>query len=141
LPLSEESRALSDVTTFNNRNQAMAQSSRFQKIVAEAKSKIREISPAEANERLPQGAMFVDVRESDDFAKEHAQGATHLSRGVIELKIEQVAPDTGKEIICYCGGGSRSALVAESLQRMGYTNVFSLAGGFKAWKEQSLPTD
>jgi phage shock protein E len=119
----------------------MAQSSRFQTIVADAKSRIREISAAEANQRRQSGALFIDVREADDFNKEHAQGATHFSRGVLELKIEQAAPDTGKEIICYCGGGSRSALAAESLQRMGYSNVASMAGGFKGWKEQSLPTE
>ena len=118
----------------------MAQSSRFQNIVADAKKHIREVSPADANQRRTQGALFIDVRETEDFNKEHAQGATHLSRGMLELKIEQAAPDTGKEIICYCGGGSRSALAAESLQRMGYTNVTSMAGGFKAWKEQGLPT-
>ena len=116
----------------------MPQSSRFQKLTAEAKSHIREISAAEASARQQSGALLIDVRESEDFAKSHAKGAMHLSRGVIELKIEQVAPDTRTEIVCYCGGGSRSALVAESLQRMGYTNVASMAGGFKSWQEQGL---
>src|SRR5438552_2017046 len=111
-------------------------SPRFQKLAAEAKTRVREISAAEASQRQQQGALLVDVREAEEFGKEHARGAMHLSRGVIELKIEDVAPDTATPIVCYCGGGSRSALVAENLQRMGYTNVASLAGGFKAWKDQ-----
>ena len=113
-------------------------SPRFQKLAADAKSRIREISPAEASQRHQEGALLIDVREDEEFAKEHAQGAVHLSRGVIELKIEDVAPDMATPIICYCGGGSRSALVADNLQRMGYTNVASLAGGFKAWKDEGL---
>ena len=119
----------------------MAGSSRFNKIVAEAKGKIREVSPGEAKREQEQGALLIDVREADDFSQEHAKGATGLSRGVLELKIEGLAPDVGTPIICYCGGGSRSALAAESLQRMGYTNVASVAGGFKAWKAGGLPTE
>lgn len=113
---------------------------RFHQIVNDAKAKIKEITPAEALARQKAGAMLIDVREADDYAKEHAAGATHLSRGTLELRIEEQAPDMGQEILCYCGGGSRSALAAESLQRMGYTNVRSITGGFKAWKEQGLPT-
>src|SRR3954463_6563284 len=111
-------------------------SPRFQKLAAEAKSHIREVPPAEAGEQQQAGALLIDVREADEFAKGHATGAVHASRGTIELKIEDLAPDTSKPIVCYCGGGSRSALVAESLQRLGYTNVASMAGGFKAWKDQ-----
>lgn len=114
---------------------------RFHQIVADAKTRIQEISPAEAEQRRQQGALLLDVREKDDYTQAHAQGAVHLSRGTLELKIEEQAPDMGQEILCYCGGGSRSALAAESLQRMGYTNVRSVAGGFKAWKEQGLPTE
>jgi len=113
---------------------------RFQKLVAESKGRIREISPAQAIEQKRGGALLVDVREAEDYAKEHAEGAIHLSRGVIELKIEDLAPDTTTPIVCYCGGGSRSALVTDNLQRMGYTNVFSVAGGFKSWKDQGLAT-
>jgi len=115
-------------------------SPRFQKLAAEAKSHIREVSPAEANQQQQGGALLIDVREADEFAKGHAPSAVHLSRGTIELKIEDLAPDLTKPIVCYCGGGGRSALVAENLQRMGYTNVASMAGGFKAWKDQGLPT-
>ena len=111
---------------------------RFQKLAAEAKSRVREISVSEASQQQKDGALLIDVREADEFAKERAEGAIHLSRGVIELKIEDQAPDLATPIVCYCGGGNRSALVAESLQRMGYTNVASVIGGFKAWKNQGL---
>jgi phage shock protein E len=118
----------------------MSQGSRFQKIVADAKSRVAEVSPQEAAQRQRAGAQLIDVREADEFAKGHAQGAVHLSKGVLELRIEQAVPDADTPIVCYCGGGSRSALAAESLQRMGYTNVASMAGGFKAWQEAGLGT-
>jgi phage shock protein E len=118
----------------------MPHSARFQKLVADAKSRVREVSAVEASQRQQEGAILVDVREGEEFGKEHAQGAVHLSKGMIELKIEDVAPEMGTPIVCYCGGGSRSALVADNLQRMGYTNVASMAGGFKAWKDAALPT-
>ena len=113
---------------------------RFQKLAADAKTHVREVTAAEASRQQQSGAMLIDVRESEEFAKEHAQGAVHLSGGTLELKIEEQASDPATPLICYCGGGSRSALAAESLQRMGYTNVASLAGGFKAWKDQGLAT-
>jgi phage shock protein E len=115
-------------------------SARFQKLAADAKTRIREVSAAEASQRQQEGAMLIDVREAEEFAKGHAKGAVHLSRGVIELKIEEQVPEMATPIVCYCGGGSRSALVADNLQRMGYTNVASMAGGFKAWKDQGLAT-
>ena len=119
----------------------MSQPNRFQKLVAQAKQHITEISPADARQQAERGeAVLIDVREEDDWRVDHAKGATHLSRGVIELEIEEHVPDLKKPIICYCGGGSRSALAAESLQKMGYENVRSLAGGFRAWKEADLPS-
>jgi len=114
---------------------------RFKQITDEAKSRIREISPADAAKRQAEGALLIDVRESEEFAKGHAKDAIPLSKGVLELKIEEVAPDVTTQIMCYCGGGSRSALAAENLQRMGYTDVASVMGGFKAWQEQGLPTE
>ena len=114
---------------------------RFHQLVNDAKTRIKEISAVDAAARQKAGAVLIDVREADDYAKEHAVGAVGLSKGVVELKIEERQPDTGAEIICYCGGGSRSALVADNLQKMGYTNVKSLAGGFKAWCENKLPTE
>ena len=119
----------------------MEQPNRFQKLVAEAKQHITEISPAEARKQADDGeAMLIDVREEGDWREGHAKGAKHLSRGVIELEIEEQIPDVKTPIICYCGGGSRSALVTESLQKMGYENVRSMAGGLRAWKEEGLPT-
>jgi rhodanese-related sulfurtransferase len=119
----------------------MEQPNRFQQLVAEAKKNIREISPEEARAQLERGeAILIDVRESESFREEHASGAKPLSRGVLELEIEEEVPDVNQPIICYCGGGSRSALATESLQKMGYTNVRSMAGGLRAWKAAGLPT-
>jgi len=118
----------------------MEQPNRFQKLVAQAKRNITEISAVEARKQAEAGeTVLIDVREESDWREGHAQGATHLSRGVIELEIEEQVPDVARPIICYCGGGSRSALVAESLQKMGYENVRSLAGGLRAWKDAGLP--
>jgi rhodanese-related sulfurtransferase len=114
---------------------------RFGKLVADAKKNVREISPTEAAAKMKSGeAAIVDVREKDEWDKEHIPGATHLSRGTVELEIEEKFPDLNKTIITHCGGGGRSALAAESLQKMGYKNVCSMAGGFKAWKAAGLPT-
>ena len=119
----------------------MEQPNRFQKLVAQAKQKVTEISPEDARKIAEEeGAVLIDVREENDWREGHAKGAKHLSRGVIELEIEDEIPDVKRPIICYCGGGSRSALVAESLQKMGYENVRSMAGGLRAWKEAGLPT-
>jgi len=118
----------------------MEQPNRFQKLVAQAKQNIAEISAADARKQAEAGdAILVDVREESDWRDGHAEGATHLSRGIIELEIEEQIPDVTKPIICYCGGGSRSALIVESLQKMGYENVRSVAGGLRAWNEAGLP--
>jgi phage shock protein E len=114
---------------------------RFEKLAADAKSRIQEISPGDAYQQQKQGVLLIDTREAEEFAKEHVEGAIHLSKGVIELKIEPTVPDTSTPIICYCGGGYRSALAVDNLQKMGYTNVQSLAGGFKAWKGAGLPIE
>ena len=119
----------------------MNQPNRFQTLVADAKQRITEISAEEARAVAQRGdAKLIDVREESDWKQGHAEGAQHLSKGVIELEIEEQVPDVNQQIICYCGGGSRSALAADNLQKMGYTNVRSLAGGLKAWKEAGLPT-
>ena len=119
----------------------MEQPNRFQKLVAEAKKNIKEISPNDAAMELGCGAaILIDVRAEEDWKAGHARGAKHLNRGEIEVEIEEQVPDLGQRIICYCGGGSRSALVAESLQKMGYRNVRSVTGGFRAWKAAGLPT-
>lgn len=119
----------------------MEQPNRFQKLVAQAKRNVTEISATDARKQAEAGdAVLIDVREESDWREGHAPGARRLSRGEIELEIEEQIPDVTKPIICYCGGGSRSALVAESLQKMGYENVRSMAGGFRAWKESGLPS-
>ena len=119
----------------------MTQPNRFQKLVADVKQRITEIPAEEAHQQTQRGeAVLVDVREEAEFRQGHAAGATHLSKGVIEVEIEDEVLDLSQPIICYCGGGSRSALVADNLQKMGYTNVRSLAGGMRAWNEAGLPT-
>ena len=119
----------------------MEEPNRFQKLVAEAKKNIKEISSNDAALELGCGAAtLIDVRSDEDWKAEHARGAKHLNRGEIEVEIEEQVPDLDQRIICYCGGGSRSALVAESLQKMGYRNVRSMTGGFREWKAAGLPT-
>jgi phage shock protein E len=114
---------------------------RFEKLAAEVQETIQEVSAAEASEIVADGGLLIDVREADEFEKEHAAGARHLSRGVLEMKIEEVEPDVNRPIVCYCGGGKRSALAVESLERMGYQDVSSLASGFKTWKAEGLAVE
>ena len=119
----------------------MAEHARFEKLVAETKKKTKEVSPQETAAALKRGdTLLIDVRDPDEWEEGHIPGAKNFSRGTVELEIEEAAPDPSAPIITHCGGGGRSALVAESLQRMGYTNVKSMAGGFKAWKAAGLPT-
>jgi rhodanese-related sulfurtransferase len=114
---------------------------RYRKLVEEAKKKITEISPTDAASAVKSGAaVLVDVREKEEWEAEHVPDAIHLSRGTIEGEIEEKVLDPNTVIICHCGGGGRSALAAESLQKMGYKNVRSMAGGFQAWKTLGLPT-
>jgi rhodanese-related sulfurtransferase len=115
----------------------MKHSEGFLRLVDDAKSRIREVTVAETQARLRQNpeAKLIDVREDNEFEAAHAAGATHLGKGIIERDIETAVPDKNTELIFYCGGGYRSALVADVLQKMGYTNVFSMAGGWKAWQE------
>ncbi len=119
----------------------MAEHTRFEKQVAEAKKNVTEIPPRDAATRSKSGeAVIVDVRETDEWDEGHIPGAIHMSRGTIEPDIEEKVPDPNAMIICHCGGGGRGALVTESLQKMGYKNVRNLAGGFKAWKAAGLPS-
>ncbi len=118
----------------------MAEHKRFEELVADTKKRITEISPTDAAAKMKSGnVVLVDVREKDEWDEEHIPDAIHLSRGTIELEIEEKVPALDTMVICHCGGGGRSALTAESLQKMGYKNVRSLAGGFKAWKAVGLP--
>ncbi|HEX8146071.1 MAG TPA: rhodanese-like domain-containing protein [Pyrinomonadaceae bacterium] len=113
----------------------------FLKLVDDAKSRVREVDVAQALERVARGARLVDVREDNEWQRGHAAGAEHLGRGVIERDIETAVPEHSAELILYCGGGYRSALAADNLQRMGYTNVYSLAGGWGAWREAGAPVE
>src|SRR5205809_3126305 len=118
----------------------MAEHTRFEKLVTDAKKNISEISPQDAAAKLKSGeAVIVDVRDKDEWDEGDIPGAMHMSRGTIELDIEDKVPDTHALIICHCGGGGRGALATESLQKMGYKNVRNMAGGFKAWKAAGLP--
>src|SRR5947207_16009233 len=113
----------------------------FEKLVADAKKHITEISPQDAAAKLKSGdVVIVDVREKDEWDEEHIPDAIHMSRGTIELDIEEKVPDTNAMVICHCGGGGRSALAAGSLQKMGYKNGRSRAGVLKAGKTSGLPT-
>ena len=115
----------------------------FLRLAEDARSRIHEISPSEAHARISSGASlrFIDVREDHEWEAGHAQGAEHIGRGIIERDIERAIPDKQAEIILYCGGGYRSALAADNLQRMGYSNVHSMKGGWRAWQEAGLPTE
>ena len=114
----------------------MKHSEGFLNIVNDAKSRIREVTVAETQARNAD-AKLIDVREDNEWEAGHAAGAIHLGKGIIERDIETTVPDKATELILYCGGGYRSALAADALQKMGYTNVFSMAGGWKAWKKQA----
>jgi rhodanese-related sulfurtransferase len=120
----------------------MAHATQFLKLVNEAKKKVKETNVADVKRRQDAGEKFllVDVREDNEWAKGHLPGAVHLGKGIIERDIEQRVPDTNARVILYCGGGFRSALVADNLQKMGYTNVESMDGGWKGWLEAGLPT-
>jgi rhodanese-related sulfurtransferase len=119
----------------------MKHSEGFLKLVNDAKSRIREVTVAETRQRLFQNpdAKLIDVREDNEWQAAHAAGAEHLGKGIIERDIEAEVPGKATELILYCGGGFRSALAADVLQQMGYTNVFSMAGGWKAWKDSGAP--
>ena len=121
----------------------MKHSEGFLKLVNDAKSRIREVSVDETRERMKanDNVRLIDVREDNEWEEAHAAGAEHLGKGIIERDIEAEVPDKATELILYCGGGYRSALAADVLQQMGYTNVYSMAGGWKAWKEADAPTE
>ena len=110
---------------------------RFLKIVEESKSRIREVTVKDIKGRLERGETFhlVDVREESEWSTGHLPTATHLGKGVIERDVERALPDPGAEIVLYCGGGFRSALAADNLQKMGYTNIWSMDGGYREWVE------
>lgn len=120
----------------------MAHSEKFLALVKDAKKRVKETNVGDVKRRMDGGENFVlvDVREESEWADGHLPGAVHLGKGIIERDIEAKVPDSGKKIILYCGGGFRSALVADNLQKMGYSNVESMDGGWKGWLEAGNPT-
>ena len=121
----------------------MKHSEGFLRLVNDAKSRVREVSVEETRKRMASSpdVRLIDVREDNEWLTAHAAGAEHLGKGIIERDIESKAPDKSTELILYCGGGYRSALVADVLQQMCYTNVYSMAGGWKAWNESGAPVE
>jgi rhodanese-related sulfurtransferase len=120
----------------------MQHSSKFLKLVNDAKKHIKQTNVADVKRRMDAGEKFVlvDVREDNEWANGHLPSAIHLGKGIIERDIEQLVSDPNAKVILYCGGGFRSAIAAENLQKMGYTNVESMDGGWKGWLEAGLPT-
>ena len=114
---------------------------RFLKIAGDAKASVRETNVEEVKKKIDKGEKFqlVDVREESEFANDHLPGAIHLSKGIIERDIEGRIPDVNAEIVLYCGGGFRSAMAADNLQKMGYKNVISMDGGIREWREKGYP--
>lgn len=117
----------------------MEHSKEFERLVAAVMPEIKEISVAETRQRQNRGAALIDVREDNEWEQAHAENAVHIGRGVIERDIVHRFPDKNTELILYCGGGYRSALAADNLQKMGYTNVYSMRGGWTAWKAADAP--
>lgn len=121
----------------------MQHSEGFIKLVEDAKTRVRELSVEETRARMRGNpdARLIDVREDNEWERAHAEGAQHLGRGIIERDVEEKFPDHKTELILYCGGGFRSALAADNLQRMGYREVYSMAGGWKAWQDSGAPVE
>jgi len=119
----------------------MAHAPRFLALVKDAKSRVRETNVAEVKKRLDAGEklLIVDVREESEWARGHIPGSVHLGKGVIERDVEAAVPDTSCEIILYCGGGFRSAIAADNLKKMGYSNPVSMDGGWRDWTAAGLP--
>ena len=121
----------------------MEHSPGFLKLVERVKTRIRETRVHDVKRRLEAGEIFylVDVREENEWSRGHVPGAIHLSKGIIERDIEKTIPDLSATIVLYCGGGFRSALVADSLQEMGYSNVCSMDGGWREWRQAGYPVE
>jgi rhodanese-related sulfurtransferase len=121
----------------------MKHSPGFLALVADARKRIRECGVTDVRARLDRGEQFhfIDVREDDEYAGDRAAGARHIGRGVLERDVETLIPEKDAAIVLYCGGGYRSALAADNLQRMGYTNVVSMDGGIRAWRDAGYPIE
>ncbi len=121
----------------------MQHAQKFLQLVNDAKSRVHEIAVEEVRRKQEAGERFefIDVREDHEWAQGRAAGARHMGRGIIERDVEKLIPDPDTPVVLYCGGGFRSALSADNLQKMGYRNVFSMAGGIRAWREAGLPEE
>lgn len=121
----------------------MKHSPGFLAIVEDAKSRVTQCTVADVKARLDRGERFqlIDVREDSEWAVDRAAGARHIGRGVLERDVESLIPEKATPLVLYCGGGFRSALAADNLQKMGYTNVISMDGGIRAWREAGLPLE
>jgi rhodanese-related sulfurtransferase len=120
---------------------ALQHAPQFLKLVRDAKSRVQELTVDQVKAKQDRGERFVliDVREDNEWIKDHLPGAIHLGKGIIERDVEARFPDTTTELVLYCGGGFRSALAADNLQKMGYTHVISMDGGIREWREKGLP--
>jgi rhodanese-related sulfurtransferase len=114
-------------------------SSEFMEIVDDARGRVNEVSVEDTQEKVAGGANLIDVREDNEWEAGHVKGALHLARGIIERDIVDRFPEKDTELVLYCGGGFRSALAADNLQKMGYTNVWSMDGGVRGWREKQYP--
>ncbi|HEX5430488.1 MAG TPA: rhodanese-like domain-containing protein [Bryobacteraceae bacterium] len=113
----------------------------FLALVNDAKSRIKQVNIEEYQKMPREGHVLIDIREDNEWANGHAAGAIHIGKGVIERDIESKIPDKSKTLVLYCGGGFRSALSADALQKMGYTNAISLDGGWRGWNQAGLPVE
>ena len=115
-------------------------SPRFLRIVEDARKRVRELTVVDVKAKLDRGEKFqlIDVREESEYAADHLPGAIHLGKGIIERDVEERVPDQSTSLVLYCGGGFRSALAADNLQKMGYTQVLSMDGGIRGWREKGL---
>jgi rhodanese-related sulfurtransferase len=120
---------------------ALQHAPQFLKLVRDAKSRVQELTVDQVKAKQDRGERFVliDVREDNEWIKDHLPGAIHLGKGIIERDVEARFPDTTTELVLYCGGGFRSVLAADNLQKMGYTHVISMDGGIREWREKGLP--
>ena len=121
----------------------MKHSPGFLALVADAKTRVKECTIGDVKARLDRGERFhfIDVREDNEFSVDHIRGARHIGRGVLERDVEALLPEKEAAIVLYCGGGFRSALAADNLQKMGYTNVISMDGGMREWREAGYPVE
>lgn len=145
LPQGQRVAIISDeqLRDFPEQEIEMDHSAGFLKLATDAKSRVRENTPEDVRAKQEAGEDFylIDVREDNEWQTGHASGAMHMGKGIIERDIEKAIPDHNAEIVLYCGGGFRSAIAADALQRMGYTNVISMDGGWKRWRELGYPTE